>query len=311
MTDIKNNRLFWEKFRPNTLNDMILPQRIKEVVSHGIITNMLFVGPAGLGKTTLAKILVKDHPYIVKSSKLGVDVLRNEVLSFCQTITSDPFNNVKLKNNKIVYLEEFDGASNTLQEELRAFIEQFEKNIRFVATANNLNKIIKPMQSRFEIFDFTPKNQDEIKYLKVNFAKRMMNIVEENDLKVTGDQIKDIVKKSFPDLRKCMSGLQIADLTGSTNYDLNSEDDIQIYDYANANPKTWNYLYENWLDRLDDAFAMFDRRYWKYVESNKPSELFKMPNRMTVISKYVDVHLANSRDPFITLFAMINELQQI
>ena len=312
--NVKTDRLFWEKYRPHSLNEIILPERITNVVKHGIQTNLLFVGPAGIGKTTLAKILVKNHPHIVKSAKLGVDVLRNDVLDFCQSIATDVFSNNNKTGIKVVYLEEFDAATSALQEELRAFIEQFEKNVRFVATANHLNKITGPMQSRFTVLDFTPKNQDEIKTLKIEFAKRMIEIVKKDNLNVTIEQVKDVIRNNFPDLRKCMSVLQIANLTGSTSAEERSDDDVFIYDLISMNksPKeTWDYLYTNWLDRLDLAFSMFDKKYWDHVMAKRPAEVPKMPDRMVKVSQYVDVHLNNSRDPFVTLCAMIFELQKI
>jgi len=311
--NVKTERLFWEKYRPNNLDEIILPDRIRTVVEHGIQTNLLFVGPAGIGKSTLAKILTQNHPTLKKSAKLGVDILRSDVLEFCQSLAGDIFTNGK-PTIKVVYLDEFDGASKTLQEELRAFIEQFEKNVRFVATANSLNKIIPAMQSRFTVIDFTPKNQDEMKNMRIGFAKRLSEIVKKDSLNITTDQIKDIVRANFPDLRKCMSVMQIANLTGVTTAEEHSEDDNQIYETVSQNmspTETWNYLYTNWLDRLDLAFEMFDKRYWKYIVENKPTEIPKMPNRMIKISQYVDVHLNGARDPFVTLCAMIYELQKI
>lgn len=310
----KTDRLFWEKYRPSSLDEIILPDRIRTIIEHGIQTNLLFVGPAGIGKTTLAKILTKKHPTLVKSAKLGVDILRNDVLEFCQSISSDMFDASNKKAVKVVYLEEFDGASKNLQEELRAFIEQYEKNVRFIATANTLAKIIPPVQSRFTIIDFTPKNQEETKQLRQSFAKRLADIVKRDALNITNDQIKDIVRSNFPDLRKCMSVLQITNLTGSTSVEEHSEEDNKIYEMVSGSytpTEIWNYLYTNWLDRLDLAFEMFDKRYWKYVADVKPTELSKMPNRMIKVSQYVDVHLTNARDPFVTLVAMIFELQKI
>lgn len=313
INNVKTERLFWEKYRPQTLEEIILPDRIKSIAEHGIKTNLLFVGPAGIGKTTLARIMTKGYPTLTKSAKLGVDILRNDVLDFCQTLAGDIFSNNK-PAIKIVYLEEFDGASKAMQEELRAFIEQFERNVRFVATANTLSKIIPAMQSRFTVIDFTPKNQDETKSLKISFARRLSEIAKNDKLNVTNDQIKDIIRNNFPDLRKCMSTMQIANLTGSTVVEEHSEEDNGIYELVsqNSNPtETWNYLYTNWLDRLDLAFDMFDKKYWNYIAEHKPSEISKMPNRMIKVSQYVDVHLPNARDPFVTLCAMIYELQKI
>lgn len=310
----QTERLFWEKYRPMTIEDMALPDRIKTLAKHGIVTNMLLVGPPGIGKSTLANILTMPHPFIKLNSKLGVEVLRNEVLQFCQTITSNIFDTKKASSIKVVWLEEFDGASRTMQDELRAFIEQFEKSVRFIATANNISKIIDPMQSRFSIIDFTPKNQDEIKTVKVEYLKRLMKIAESEKLNILPEQIKDIVRSNFPDLRKGMSMMQLTHITGVFATEEQQSSDVEIYSIISnqTSPSdTWNYLYANWLDRLDTAFTMFDKKYWKWVEDNKPSELSKMPNRMIKISQYVDVHLNNARDPFVTLCAMIFELQKL
>src|SRR6266403_4627911 len=118
--------LFWEKYRPTKLEDVIIPDRIRRMIEKGIHTNMIFTGPPGCGKTTCARILLQDYHHKIITAKQGVDVLRNDIDNFCKKmiVSMDEKDREKDKRVRVVYFEEFDRATNQLQEELKSFIEE-------------------------------------------------------------------------------------------------------------------------------------------------------------------------------------------
>ena len=162
------NLLLWEKWRPKNLEDIILLPRIRDKFQNGIATNYIFYGHYGTGKTTLARILIgkysKDKAFLELNSSLftSIETLRNEVEKFCKTQpileTEDPI--------KYVFLDEFERVSPQYQDALKAFIEQYHKNVRFILTTNHIGKISDGIKSRFTLINFDSLNSQEDKFLK-------------------------------------------------------------------------------------------------------------------------------------------------
>ena len=157
------NEFLWvEKYRPATIAECVLPDRIKngfeEIVKQGEIPNMLLCGTAGTGKTTVAKALCNelgvDHILINGSDESGIDVLRTKIKDFASTVSFGG-------QTKVVILDEADYLNpNSTQPALRAFIEEFSANCRFIFTCNFKNRIIEPLHSRCAVIDFK-LNKDE------------------------------------------------------------------------------------------------------------------------------------------------------
>ena len=178
------NLLLWEKWRPKTIEDIILLPRIREKFENGVNTNYIFYGHDGTGKTTLARILIgkysKDKAFLELNSSLftSIETLRNEVEKFCKTQpileTSDPI--------KYVFLDEFERVSSQYQDALKAFIEQYHRNVRFILTTNHIGKISEGIKSRFTLINFDTLNLQEDKFLKQEIYKRITNkiCIEEN-----------------------------------------------------------------------------------------------------------------------------------
>jgi replication factor C small subunit len=197
--------LWIEKYRPKTLNDFICTSFTKESLdsfkNKEEIPNLLFTGAAGIGKTSVAKIIVNDilecqYLYINASDENGIDTIRHKVVNFAQTMSIDG-------KIKVIILDECDGLSIDAQRALRNTMEEFAAITRFILTANYKYKIIPALQSRCQSFDLTPP---------IDLAvKRCANILKQEDIIIPDNQkvkLIEFIKGTYPDLRKCINELQ-------------------------------------------------------------------------------------------------------
>ncbi len=302
--------LFWEKYRPTTKEELILPERIRKLANEGIQGNYLFHGHQGCGKTTLARILVEDHPNIILSSKLGVEELRTTIDRFCRGMI--PFEDpTKLR---VVYFEEFDKATSLLQEELKSFIEEHSKVVRFIATCNNINKINPAVRSRFIEVDYSPIGA-ESKEVMNGFAKRVYDICQRDNINITKEILKESIELRFPDLRKVWQDVQVYHITQNSPSKKTGDFDPKLFDYATSSAynsgETWDYLYANWMDKIDEGFYKMGREFVKWVRERKPEKLDVLGTYGITLTEYTDLRLPNALDPFLTLFALISKTQSL
>ena len=204
------NEFLWvEKYRPATIAECVLPDRIKngfeEIVKQGEIPNMLLCGTAGTGKTTVAKALCNelgvDHILINGSDESGIDVLRTKIKDFASTVSFGG-------QTKVVILDEADYLNpNSTQPALRAFIEEFSANCRFIFTCNFKNRIIEPLHSRCSVIDFK-LNKDEKQLIAGKFMKRLTDILAENNIDYSEKVVAELLMKYFTDYRRTLNELQ-------------------------------------------------------------------------------------------------------
>lgn len=195
------NTLWVESFRPDTLDGYIgnehIIEKVRIFIQNGDVPHLLFYGPAGTGKTTLAKIIANgvdaDIMYINASDENSVDTVRDKIKRYAST--------VGFKRWKIVILDEADFLTPNGQAALRNLMETYSKTTRFILTCNYVEKIIDPIQSRCQVFAITPPNKSDV-------AKRLVSVL--NDKGVTYD-IKDIaaiINASYPDIRRAINAAQ-------------------------------------------------------------------------------------------------------
>jgi replication-associated recombination protein RarA len=310
MSDIKQN-LFWEKYRPQTLEEMALPERILKFVSNGVQTNMIFTGTAGMGKTTLARILTKNVPNLPLSAKLGVEVLRNDIKTFCTQVFPFEDNNAM----RVVYFEEFDRASPQLQEELKSFIEQYSHRVRFIATTNTTSGFDKNLLSRFNVIDFTPIDNAETKHRINQYYQRIKQVVVQDGIDIKVDDLKTIIRKSYPDFRSIWQQVQYYVLSGGVmSGNTKAVDNIQLFELAvdaHSPVDTWDYLDTNWRDRVNVAFEELGRNFFQWVRTTHPDKEKHLPQTIVTLSEFSDVRLPHAMDEFVTLCALMYKYQQI
>ncbi len=211
------NELLWtEKYRPQKIDDCIVPQSIKDTlksfVASGDFPSILLYGSQGVGKTTVAKALCNeldvDWILINSSNERGIDVLRDTIDQFASSVSlgDKPF--------KCVILDEFDHASNLLQAAMRGAIERFSKTCRFIFTCNYPNKIIDPIHSRCTVINLGLKSssQDEVLRLKTEmasqFLKRVEFILKNENVKYERKALVKLIGSFFPDYRRIINELQ-------------------------------------------------------------------------------------------------------
>lgn len=215
MSVLKYNPLWCEKYRPNTIEDTILPTNLKadfqQFVDQKNIPNLLLSGPAGVGKTTVAKAMLEELgcDYIVINGSMNgnIDTLRNEILNFASSVSLSG-------GRKYVILDEADYLNpNSTQPALRNFMEEFSKNCGFILTCNFANRIIEPLHSRCSVIEFKISKND-MASLAAQFFKRVVNILTTENIEFDKAVVAEILKKYFPDWRRVLNELQRYSATG-------------------------------------------------------------------------------------------------
>lgn len=204
MTNNIFDSLWVEKYRPQTLKDLVLSPENRISFSNMIdkkeIPHLLFCGGPGTGKTTLAKILVKEldaiYRYINASDERGIDAVREKIIPFAQTKSIDG----KLK---IIILDEVDGLTGDAQRALRNIIEEYSDNLRFILTANYKNRISSPIKSRTISFEIMPPHSE--------VTARIVHIIKSEGVTVDSEQkllLREEIDKNYPDIRKIINQIQ-------------------------------------------------------------------------------------------------------
>ena len=199
----KDHTLLVEKYRSKTLDSYVgnehIKKTIKQYLGQNDIQNLIFYGPAGTGKTTLAKLIVNnldcDHIYINASDERGIETIRDKVSGFASSASFKPL--------KVVILDEADFLTIQAQASLRNVIETFSRSTRFIMTCNYVERIIDPLQSRCQVLKIVPPS-------KVDVAKHIAWILGEENISFVIGDIKTITNQFYPDLRKCLNTVQLS-----------------------------------------------------------------------------------------------------
>lgn len=300
--------IWTEKYRPKTVEDCILPKRIKSqfanIAQDNEIPNMLLYGSAGVGKTTIAKALCKevgvDWLIINISEESGIDTMRTKIRDFASTLSLSG-NDKK----KCVILDEFDHASNALQAGLRGFIEAFSKTCSFVMTCNYPNRISTPMKSRLVGIDFSVTKDESMK-MQAEMFKRIIWILDNENIPYDKKVVVKLVQKFYPDNRRIINQMQQYSKAGQIDEGilLNLEEmDIEKLFSAMSSKKfkdVRQWCSENAKNDLTNTYTML------YKELNKFVEHSSIPQAILTIAEYQKYN--DVPDKEIHICAMATEL---
>ena len=224
--------LWVEKYRPQTVSECILPEHTKKLfqgfIDQGECPNLLLSGSAGVGKTTIAKALCKElgaDYYVINGSDEGrfLDTVRNQAKTFASTVSL-----TSGARHKVIIIDEADNTTPDVQLLLRASIEEFQKNCRFIFTCNYKNKVIEPLHSRCSVVDFSVKGAEK-KALAEQFFKAVKVILEMEMISYEDKVVAEVVMKHFPDFRRTLNELQRYAATGKIDAGiLGSSNDFSI-----------------------------------------------------------------------------------
>lgn len=314
-----NKLLLWEKWRPKKLDDIILLPRIRKHFENGLNGNYIFYGHYGTGKTSLARILIgkytKDKPFLEINSSLytSIDVLRNEIESFCKF---QPIMEVE-SDIKYVFLDEFERVSVQFQDAFKAFIEKYSKNgVRFIITTNHINKISDGIKSRIPQINFDCQNLEEEKFLKQEIYKKISNqILPSEGKELPKGELIQIITKKFPDFRSTIVEIENYLNTGDSNISSsNLSNKIKldlyrtIYDESLDYEKIYHFLMGNFgPEKIDIMFKLLGKPFidWSISNGKNIDKLFECNY---IIADYTS-KLETNTDPIILGLTVIGKFR--
>ena len=299
-----------EKYRPKTIEECILPESIKKTfrdfLNTGEIPNMLLAGPPGVGKTTVAKALCNElgvDYYVINGSDEGrfLDTVRNNAKNFASTVSL-----ASEAKHKVIIIDEADNTGNDVQLLLRAFIEEFASNCRFIFTCNYKNKILAPLHSRCAVVEFSVKGKEK-QTIAAEFFKRLNFILDKEQIEYDKKVLVQLINKHFPDWRRILNECQRYSVGGKIDSGiLATFTDIAVNDLI-KNLKEKNFPeVRKWINsNMDnDTTVLLRRIYDVLYDTLVPNTI---PAAVLVIAKY-QYQAAFVADQEINMLACLTEI---
>ena len=301
--------LLWtEKYRPKSIDDCILPERLKkpfqEYVNQSNIPNLLLSGGAGVGKTTVAKAMCEEigcDVMVINGSDEGrlIDTFRTKIKNFASSMSL-------AGGRKVVIIDEADYCNaESVQPALRNFIEEFAGNCSFIFTCNYKNKLIEPLHSRCAVIDFALKNGEKAQMASA-FMKRIQSVLQSENVEYDDKVIAELIKKHFPDFRRVINELQRYSQLGKIDTGILSQiSDVTINDIIKYIKEKDFGAIRKWVASNDvDPATLYRKLYDNLYEVLKPQSI---PQAVVILADY-QYKQAFVADQEINLVACLTEL---
>ena len=306
---MENNRdqfLWCERYRPRKLDDCILPddqlKTFREFVATGEIPNMLLCGSAGVGKTTIARAICEelecDYIIINGSEESGIDVLRTKIREFASSVSFGG-------KTKVVILDEADYLNpNSTQPALRAFIEEFANNCRFIFTCNFKNRIIAPLHSRTAVIEFKLTKADRPK-MAGRFMKRLSDILATENVTFDEKVVAEVLKKHFPDYRRVLNELQRYSVSGTIDEGiLVNVQEVNMKELVSSLKSKDFKKMRNWVvDNIDNDPNLIFRKIYDTILDE-----VKYPSQLVLLLADYQYKASFAANPEINLVACLAEI---
>jgi len=279
--------LLWtEAHRPKTIEECILPERLKkpfqEYVNSEKIPHLLLSGGAGVGKTTVAKAMCNqigaDYIMINGSDESGIDVFRTKIKDFASSMSFTG-------GRKVIIIDEADYLNpNSTQPALRNAMEEFASNCSFIFTCNFKNRIIDPLHSRCAVVDFTLKNDEKTK-MAGQFFKRIQSILQSENVEYEDKVIAELIKKHFPDFRRILNELQRYSQFGKIDVGILAQiGDVSIAEITKHLKNKDFGAIRKWVATADfDAATLYRKLYDSLYEVLQPQSI---PQAVIILADY-------------------------
>lgn len=284
---MSNDFLWVEKYRPRKVSECILPESLKQTFSQlvktGELQNMIFSGGPGIGKTTVARALCNelelDYILINGSEEGNIDTLRGRIKQFASTVSLQG-------GYKVVILDEADYLNpQSTQPALRAFIEEFSQNCRFILTCNFRNRIIEPLHSRCSVYEFAIPNSEK-PAVAAGFYKRLTQILDAENVDYEGKALAPLVEKYFPDWRRVLNECQRYGISGKIDagilVNLGDENVKNLMSYLKD--KDFSKMRKWVADNIDTEPAAIFRKIYDTMHDHVKAE--SIPQIVLILAQY-------------------------
>jgi DNA polymerase III delta prime subunit len=278
-----SKRIWVERYRPTTIQELILPDRIKKELQSFAdkkeIPNLLFYSPGGMGKTSAMKALISelDMDFIELNGSLdtSIESVRDKIVSFASTVSL-----INNNQKKCIAITEADGFSTEAKNSLKNLIEKFSSNIRIIFDTNYVDKIPQPIRSRCVEYDFTFDRKEYPELQKQMFSK-CISILEENNITYNKKDVADLIKSRFPDMRKIINDLQKSSMTGEFIISNDSPEELLVELITSYKEQSFEKI-RNTVKNIAD----YDGMILKLYKSIDMVEKKSIPNFILILGDY-------------------------
>ena len=307
---MRDEFLWVEKYRPRKIEECILPDNIKKTfldfLDKGEVPNLLLAGPAGCGKTTVAKALCNElgvDYYVINGSDEGrfLDTVRNNAKNFASTVSLQGSG-----KPKIIIIDEADNTTSDVQLLLRAFTEEFSGNCRFIFTCNYKNKIIEPLHSRCAVIEFSIGGKQK-PVIAAQFFKRIQTILDQESIEFDNKVLVELINKHFPDWRRVLNEIQRYSSGGAIDAGiLATFSDVKVNNLiSNLKQKNFPEVRKWVVDNLDNDSGVLMRRIYDALYTSLANA--SIPAAVLIIAKY-QYQIAFVADQEINMLACLTEI---